>query len=139
MLAFLSSTDSHSGISSSKWRGKLAPLRSVFPTSPAMISSVDDLFEFICNGPLVERLGFTAESIAESIDRWLQCGVHLCQLFQLNQLRLSVPEKVRIYHYYVPVFVWCEDEVLQHKSTFKDGNEVPPLVVCSHTFSLISH
>ncbi|OAY81277.1 D-glycerate 3-kinase, chloroplastic [Ananas comosus] len=127
--AFLSSTDSHSGTSSSKWRGKLAPLHSVFPTSPAMISSVDDLFEFICNGPLVTRLGFTAESIAESIDRWLQCGVHLCQLFQLNKLRLSVPEKVRIYHYYVPVFVWCEDEVLRHRSTFEDGDEVPPLVI----------
>nr|CAD1823320.1 unnamed protein product [Ananas comosus var. bracteatus] len=40
------------------------------------------------------RLGFTAESIAESIDRWLQCGVHLCQLFQLNKLRLSVPRRL---------------------------------------------
>ncbi|RWW31470.1 hypothetical protein GW17_00003900 [Ensete ventricosum] len=91
-------------------------LRSAFPTSPALISSVSDLFEFICSGPLMKRLGLTAESVAESIDKWLETGVHLCQLFRLNELSLSLPEKIRIYHFYVPVFLWCEDQLTRHRS-----------------------
>lgn len=104
-------------------------LRSAFPTSPALISSVSDLFEFICAGPLMKRLGLTAESVAESIDKWLETGVHLCQLFRLNELSLSPPEKIRIYHFYVPVFLWCEDQLMRHRSMFSEGDDIPPLVV----------
>ncbi|KAG1346236.1 D-glycerate 3-kinase, chloroplastic [Cocos nucifera] len=106
-----------------------AKLYSAFPTSPALVSSVNDLFEFICSGPLMKKLGFTAETVAESIDKWLQCGFHLCQLFRLNDLNLSAPEKARIYHFYVPVFLWCEDQLLRHRSKFNDGDEIPPLVI----------
>lgn len=104
-------------------------LRSAFPTSPALISSVSDLFEFICAGPLMKRLGLTAESVAESIDKWLETGMHLCQLFRLNELNLSPPEKIRIYHFYVPVFLWCEDQLMRHRSMFTEGDDIPPLVV----------
>ncbi|XP_073007221.1 D-glycerate 3-kinase, chloroplastic [Typha latifolia] len=114
--------------SSSNGRG-MVPSRSVFPTSPALTSSVGDLFEFICSGPLMKKLGFTAETVGESVDKWLQCGGLLCRLFRLNELRLSVPEKARIYHYYVPVFLWCENQISHHKSKFKDGEEIPPLVI----------
>ncbi|XP_038974976.1 LOW QUALITY PROTEIN: D-glycerate 3-kinase, chloroplastic-like [Phoenix dactylifera] len=106
-----------------------AKFYSAFPTSPTLVASVDDLFEFICSGPLIEKLGFTAETVAESIDRWLQIGFGLCQLFRLNDLNLSAPEKARIYHFYVPVFLWCEDQISRHRSKFNDGDEIPPLVI----------
>ncbi|CAK9174655.1 unnamed protein product [Ilex paraguariensis] len=105
------------------------PLRSVFPTAPAEVSSLKDLFEFICSGPLVKKLGLTSEMIAESIDKWIKCGVHLCRLFQLNELYLTIPEKARFYHYYIPVFLWCEQKISHHMSKFKDEEDVPPLVI----------
>ncbi|CAI9267487.1 unnamed protein product [Lactuca saligna] len=71
------------------------PLHSMFPSSPAQVSSVEDLFEFICSGPLIEKLGFTPETIAESIDKWLTNGFHISD----------------------------------HRSTFKDGDDIPPLVI----------
>lgn len=104
------------------------PVHSGFPIAPAEVSSVKDLFDFICSGPLLDKLGLTSEKVAESIDKWLLYGSKLCRLFQLNELYLTEPQKVRIYHYYVPVFLWCEGEISQHMSTFS-GEDIPPLVI----------
>ncbi|KOM44557.1 hypothetical protein LR48_Vigan05g216200 [Vigna angularis] len=105
------------------------PLYSVFPTKPAQVSSVEDLYQFICSGPLLDKIGLTQEQVAESIDNWLLYGRYLCRLFQLNELYLTEPQKARIYHYYVPVFLWCEQQIAEHQSKFKDGEEIPPLVI----------
>ncbi|XP_068652633.1 D-glycerate 3-kinase, chloroplastic-like [Aristolochia californica] len=104
-------------------------LNSEFPTTPAVVSTVADLFDFICAGPLIEKLGLTPEMVESSIDKWLECGVVLCRLFKMNELQLSEADKVRVYHYYVPVYIWCEDQILHHQSLFKDSEEVPPLVI----------
>nr|GEU34169.1 D-glycerate 3-kinase, chloroplastic [Tanacetum cinerariifolium] len=104
-------------------------LHAVFPPTSADVSSVKDLFEFICSGPLIGKLGFTPETIAESIDKWLENGSHVCKLFNLNDLFLTTPQKARIYHYYIPVFLWCEQQIADHRSAFKDGDEIPPLVI----------
>lgn len=108
---------------------KQGPLNSVAPTERAQISSVDDLYDFICSGPLINKIGLTPEKVAESIDKWIEYGFRLCRLFQLNQLALNEPQKIRLYHYYIPVFLWCEQEISQHSSKFKDNEEIPPLVV----------
>ncbi|KAL0907779.1 hypothetical protein M5K25_022214 [Dendrobium thyrsiflorum] len=114
----------------SHFRRFLAAAQPVFPTSSALVSSVDDLFEFICSGPLLQRTGFTAESVAEGIDKWLLCGGYLCRLFGLNELQLTAPEKARVYHFYVPVFLWCEKQIERHVLGFGDVEEVaPPLVI----------
>ncbi|KAJ8756036.1 hypothetical protein K2173_024583 [Erythroxylum novogranatense] len=102
---------------------------SVFPTAPAEVSSVQDLFDFICSGPLLSKLGLNPENIAESVDKWISYGSHLCRLFQLNDLYLTEPQKARFYHYYIPVFMWCEDKISKHRSQFQDGEDIPPLVV----------
>ena len=80
-------------------------------------------------GPLVDKIGITPENVGQSIDKWLLYGSQLCRLFQLNELKLTIPQKARLYHYYIPVFVWCEDQIALHNSKFKDGDDVPPLVV----------
>ncbi|XP_047341087.1 D-glycerate 3-kinase, chloroplastic-like [Impatiens glandulifera] len=116
-------------IASNNGRRRQCQVHSVFPTTPAEVSSVDDLFEFISSGPLLEKMGFTSESVAESIDKWLQYGLYLCRLFRLNELYLNLPQKIRLYHYYIPVFLWIEQQIADHSSSFDDGEEVPPLVV----------
>ncbi|KAJ7962932.1 D-glycerate 3-kinase, chloroplastic [Quillaja saponaria] len=77
------------------------PLHSVFPSKPAEVTSVQDLFDFICSGPLFNKLGLTQEKVADSIDKWLSYGLHLCRLFQISQ----------------------------HRSKFKDEEDIPPLVI----------
>ncbi|KAA8540442.1 hypothetical protein F0562_024639 [Nyssa sinensis] len=105
------------------------PLYSVFPTTPAEVSSIQDLFEFICSGPLINKLGLTPEMVSESIDKWLEYGLRLCRLFQVNELYLTIPQKARFYHYYIPVFLWCEQQISHHMSTFKDEEDIPPLMI----------
>ncbi|CAL9241354.1 unnamed protein product [Arabidopsis halleri] len=103
---------------------------SALPTTKTVdVSSVSDLFEFICSGPLVDKIGITPQRVGQSIDKWLLYGSQLCRLFQLNELKLTIPQKTRLYHYYIPVFIWCEDQIALHKSKFKDGDDVPPLVI----------
>lgn len=107
----------------------LEPARSYFHSSPALVSSVGELFAFILTGPLNKELGFTEEKVAETLDKWILYGGYLCRLFQMNELSLSLPEKARIYHYYIPVFLWCEEQIQRHRSRFSDGDEIPPLVI----------
>ncbi|ESQ27073.1 hypothetical protein EUTSA_v10018540mg [Eutrema salsugineum] len=102
---------------------------SALPAKTVDVSSVSDLFEFICSGPLVDKIGITPEKVGQSIDKWLLYGSQLCRLFQLNELKLTIPQKARLYHYYIPVFVWCDDQIALHNSNFQDGDDVPPLVI----------
>lgn len=117
----------HRQTGGTRWRPK--PVYSIFPTKPAQVSSVQDLFDFICSGPLFDKLGLNPERVTESLDKWLAYGLQLSRLFQLNELYLTVPQKARFYHYYIPVFLWCEDQIAQHYSKFKEGEDIPPLVV----------
>ncbi|CAN6700873.1 unnamed protein product [Malus baccata var. baccata] len=78
---------------------------------------------------LIDKLGLTPEAVAESIDKWLAYGLHLCRLFQLIELYLNEPQKVRLYHYYIPVFFRCEDQISQHRSLYKDGEDIPCLFI----------
>uniref|UniRef100_K3XYS5 Phosphoribulokinase/uridine kinase domain-containing protein n=1 Tax=Setaria italica TaxID=4555 RepID=K3XYS5_SETIT len=110
-------------------RSLAAPPRITPSSSPALVTSVQDLYDFICSGPLVDRIGYTKEKIAESIDRWLRCGGQVARLFRLNELQLSEAEKARIYHFYIPVFLWCEDQVIEHRAKYNEGDEIPPLVI----------
>lgn len=102
---------------------------SALPAVAADVSTIQDLFEFICSGPLLPKMGLTEKDVSDSIDKWLQYGLHMCRLFQLNELFLTVPQKIRIYHYYVPVFFWCEDQIDKHKASYKEGDDIPPIVV----------
>ncbi|KAG0480686.1 hypothetical protein HPP92_011544 [Vanilla planifolia] len=108
----------------------LATPRPSFTTSPALVSSVDDLFGFICSGPLLKRLGLTAEKVANGIDKWLLYGGYLCRLFGMSELILTPSEKGRIYHFYVPIFLWCEEQIHRHVSQVGGAEEGPtPLMI----------
>ena len=50
--------------------------------------------------------------------------------FDWFRLDVFVPCRLRIYHYYLPVFFWVQQELQQHKQKHA-GQTVPPLVVSS--------
>eukprot|EP00252_Welwitschia_mirabilis_P004367 TRINITY_DN1470_c0_g1_i1.p1 TRINITY_DN1470_c0_g1~~TRINITY_DN1470_c0_g1_i1.p1 ORF type:complete len:448 (+),score=64.56 TRINITY_DN1470_c0_g1_i1:244-1587(+) len=104
------------------------PSESKVEDDPSTASPMEDLFDFICRGPLLKKLGSSPEDVAENIDLWLETGVRLCSLLGLNEFFLTEAQKGRIYHYYVPVYLWCLRQLLQHRAEFKDGEEVPPLL-----------
>jgi len=81
------------------------------------------------SGPLLKKIGYSEESVAQRIDDWLALGVKLSRQLGFDEFGLSQSEKVRIYHYYVPVFLWCKRELELHTAKFNEGEEVPALVV----------
>jgi D-glycerate 3-kinase len=126
---FLSCPD-HSPTTFPPRTGRQSPAQTrASSSSPALVSSVQDLYEFICSGPLVDKIGYSKEKIAENIDRWLVAGGHVARLFHLNELQLSEAEKTRIYHFYIPVFLWCEDQIIEHRAKYNEGDNIPPVVV----------
>ncbi|KAK9117275.1 hypothetical protein Sjap_016222 [Stephania japonica] len=42
----------------------------MFPTTPAAISTVEDLYDFICSGPLIYKLGVSPETVAANIEKY---------------------------------------------------------------------
>jgi D-glycerate 3-kinase len=78
---------------------------------------------------LLAKTGFTKESVAQTIDEWCAIGVKLSRKLGFNEFELSLSEKVRIYHYYVPVFLWCKRELELHTLKYKEGEFVRPLVI----------
>ena len=101
-----------------------------------MVTFIEDFVHMMlmCRGPLLKKIGFTEEKVAERIDDWLLLGVKLSRQLQFDEFNLSPSEKGRIYHYYVPVFLWCKNELEIHASKFKEGEAVPPLVVTYISF-----
>jgi D-glycerate 3-kinase len=87
----------------------------------------------LCSGPLLKKIGFTPEMVGQRIDEWLALGVKLSRQLQFDEFALSESEKVRVYHYYVPVFLWCKRELEAHTAKFKLGEPVPALVVINTT------
>jgi D-glycerate 3-kinase len=67
------------------------------------------------------------------VDEWLALGVKLARQLQFDEFALSESEKVRVYHYYVPVFLSCKRELEAHTAKFKLGEPVPALVVINTT------
>eukprot|EP00252_Welwitschia_mirabilis_P015968 TRINITY_DN35400_c0_g1_i1.p1 TRINITY_DN35400_c0_g1~~TRINITY_DN35400_c0_g1_i1.p1 ORF type:complete len:335 (+),score=75.26 TRINITY_DN35400_c0_g1_i1:111-1115(+) len=88
----------------------------------------EHLYDFICRGPLLEKVGSNPEDVTASLDLWTDTGVKLKELLGYGEI-LTEPQKARIYHYYVPVYVWCHRQLLQHRANFKDTEEVPPFVI----------
>ncbi|XP_066309422.1 D-glycerate 3-kinase, chloroplastic-like [Miscanthus floridulus] len=108
-----------------------SPPRAAPPSSPspALSASERDLYGFICSGPLADRIGHTKEKVADSIDWWLRCGVQVARLLRLDEFQLSEAEKARVYQFYIPVFLWCEDQVIEHRAKYSEGDDIPPLVI----------
>lgn len=98
------------------------------PPAFANVITLSDLYEFICNGPLVSKAGIDPDSVLDCFDKWLELGIRLSRQLGFRELFLTEEEKIRIYHYYIPVFFWCKQQLEQHRSQFT-GNEVPPLVI----------
>ncbi|KAJ7526335.1 hypothetical protein O6H91_16G002300 [Diphasiastrum complanatum] len=97
--------------------------------SSSTIAPLSDVYEFICEGPLLAKIGASRESVAENIDEWLSLGLKLSRILGFNELCLSESQKLRIYHYYVPVYFWCKKQLADYHSQFMEGDSVPALVI----------
>lgn len=88
-----------------------------------------DLEQFISQGPLLGKLGTSGRHVADSIEEWRALGAQLSRHLGFDEFKLSESERKRIFHYYVPVFLWCKEQLALHRSRWQDDGPPPPLVV----------
>lgn len=99
------------------------------PASAPAVTPLADLYDFICSGPLLSKVGFDPPAVKASLNEWLELGLRLSRNLGFNELFLTPEEKIRVYHYYIPVFMWCKQQLANHQAQFKEGEEVPALVI----------
>ncbi|KAI5073755.1 hypothetical protein GOP47_0011768 [Adiantum capillus-veneris] len=99
------------------------------PASAPILTPLSDLYDFICSGPLLSKAGLDPNAVKDSLDEWLELGLRLSRNLGFNELFLTPEEKIRVYHYYIPVFMWCKQQLAHHQAQFKEGEDVPALVM----------
>ncbi|MCO5573924.1 hypothetical protein L7F22_027702 [Adiantum nelumboides] len=99
------------------------------PASAPILTPLSDLYDFICTGPLISKVGLDPTAVKDSINEWLELGLRLSRNLGFNELFLTPEEKIRVYHYYIPVFMWCKQQLAHHQAQFKEEEEVPALVI----------
>lgn len=105
-----------------KGRAQALPKAELMPTVTA-------LQEFISQGPLLASCGVALDSIAQDMDRWLALGLRLAEQLKLDHDNLDEIQRKRLYHYYLPVYFWCLDQLAQHRVLHKDSPTIPALVI----------
>ncbi|GAB4816968.1 hypothetical protein N2152v2_004014 [Parachlorella kessleri] len=88
--------------------------------------------DFICKSPLLASCGFDRRTVEAEQALWESLGSQVLRNLNLPVAEgLTDAQKRRVFQYYLPVFFWCRQQLLQHKSASSQGNAaaaaVPPL------------
>ncbi|GBG59596.1 Glycerate 3-kinase (GlyK) [Chara braunii] len=75
-----------------------------------------DLCAYICRGPLMRKSGIKPEDVLRDLDTWKDLGRKLVEQIGLNVRELTEPDMARLFHYYLPAFMWCWRQLREHKT-----------------------
>mmetsp|Transcript_14462 Transcript_14462/g.45974 ORF Transcript_14462/g.45974 Transcript_14462/m.45974 type:complete len:388 (-) Transcript_14462:69-1232(-) len=96
------------------------------------VTDAADLEEYICKGPLLAKCGLTAASVKENLAEWKTLGSQIARNLEFDASSITEVERLRIYHYYLPCYMWCKEQVAEHKRRYTAAGGVgnaPPLVI----------
>ncbi|GAQ90446.1 D-glycerate 3-kinase [Klebsormidium nitens] len=101
------------------------------PDISTVFQTVPDLVAYICQGPLLSKVGANQRSVTEGLSSWVDLGVKVCTDLGFDPAALDEAQKSRIFHYYLPTFFWCRAQLEQHRQRHEapDGASPPPLVI----------
>ncbi|KAL4425715.1 hypothetical protein ABPG75_009731 [Micractinium tetrahymenae] len=95
----------------------------------AAVEAPAGLAEFIRASPLLPSCGIPDEQVDTELGRWVELGAQVARNLGFPAIdRLEPAQKRRIFQYYLPVFFWCERQLLQHRAA-AGGGAAPPLVL----------
>eukprot|EP00854_Cymbomonas_tetramitiformis_P002996 gene2996-3813_t len=94
-------------------------------------STDEDLQGFICESPLLSKVGLAPEAVSKNLDWWKELGTLLINNLQMDSENLTDAERQdvvsftqarmrgipreRVYQYYLPVYHWCQSQLQRHK------------------------
>lgn len=95
-----------------------------------MASSKDSFVKYICSGPLLKVCGITAEDVQRELETWERLGRRLAVQLKFDYANMDDIQRLRIYHYYLPVALWVHKQYQQHLQRHA-GTTPPPAMVVS--------
>lgn len=85
-------------------------------TDTLMTAEASEIAEYIATGPLLESCGLSAASVHSRAAEWLRLGQRMAVQLGFDHDHLDAVQKLRIYHYYLPVYFWCQGQLDAHRS-----------------------
>ncbi|GMH40803.1 hypothetical protein BSKO_08707 [Bryopsis sp. KO-2023] len=73
--------------------------------------------EYISSSPLLANCGFTKEDVVGNEHEWLKVSAMIKQHLQLEEENLTPAQRSRVYQYYLPLAMWIENLLADHKKT----------------------
>lgn len=87
------------------------------------------ILDYICCGPLLETCGFTPSGVKADLGTWVALGNRIIANLGFPAFdQLDDTQRLRVFHYYLPVFLWAKAQLAAHKARFAPGT-APALVL----------
>lgn len=102
-------------------------------TKAALKSSLSvhsSLADYICSGPLLKVCGISQSDVQREIETWERLGRRLAVQLKFDHDNMDNIQRLRVYHYYLPVFFWVQQQHAQHLNNQPSQN-APAFVVSS--------
>ncbi|GIL73541.1 hypothetical protein Vretimale_5245 [Volvox reticuliferus] len=74
-----------------------------------------DLVNYIISGPLLNSCGISPEAVQANAAEWERLGRQLAVQLAFDHDNLDPIQKLRIYHYYLPVYWWVSQQLERHR------------------------
>ncbi|KAG2492776.1 hypothetical protein HYH03_008940 [Edaphochlamys debaryana] len=74
-----------------------------------------DLVDYVLSGPLLASCGLTPESVRENAAEWERLGRQLAVQLEFDYEHLDRIQRLRIFHYYLPVYFWVDGQLRAHR------------------------
>mmetsp|Transcript_11024 Transcript_11024/g.31152 ORF Transcript_11024/g.31152 Transcript_11024/m.31152 type:complete len:337 (+) Transcript_11024:458-1468(+) len=84
-----------------------------------------ELIDYICQCPLLGLASICEEDVRSNAEEWLRLGQLLCQILSFDFSNLDSVQRLRVFHYYLPVYMWMVGQLRQHR----EGGSEKPLVM----------
>lgn len=73
--------------------------------------------DFISSSPLLANCGFSKDDVAKNEAEWLNVAALIVQHLELEEENLTTAQRARVYQYYLPVAMWIEGMLAEHKKS----------------------
>lgn len=97
------------------------------PAPPAHLLPLADLPAFVARGPLLRKVGLSLEDVQRDAESWAALAHDLAVQLGFDMADVSDSQLRRIFHYYLPVFSWCWQQLQRRRAEVGEG--AAPLVI----------
>jgi len=98
------------------------PLRalSFSPVSSSPRSEVvtleSELIDYICSGPILSTAGISSQEVRDAGAEWMRLGRCLCDVLGFEFDAMDDVQRLRVFHYYLPVYMWQVKQLEAHRA-----------------------